>query len=231
MSRFWQALAHGTDRVVFACGLGAVGVYFDRRAATVAPGATLVAVLGVGALATFRFAYLPVPLLVGAALWLQGRRRLGLLVGLGGMAVAAMLHGAFIARTGWAGYSPVHYIVTKAQDDLTAVGKAVVVAALVTTAVALAVALRRPGGPRVSTVLLIGIGGPMSGVAVAGLAMAREPEQWGAAAYFIEAMVLASVVAAAAAARRFPSRSSPGEPRADENVPTVPIPSDQAVPA
>lgn len=225
---FWQALAHGTDRVVFACGLAAVGVYFDRRPAKVAPGAVLVAVLGVGALATFRFAYLHVPLLVGAALWQQGRRRLGLGVGLGGTAVAVMLHGAFIARSSWEGYSPIHHIVTKSQDDLSDVGEWILMAALVATAVALLVALQRPGGPRVSTMLLIGVGGPMMGTAVASLTMADAPIGWGNAAYFVESLVLASVTAAALAARRH-SRSAPTEPRAVDDEPTVPVPSGQAI--
>lgn len=208
---FWLAVAQGADRVPFACGLAAAAVYFDRRPAVVPPWAATAAAVGLGVLATFRFAYLHVPLLVGAALWQQGRRRLALAVGLGGTAVAALLHGALIARSSWEGYTPVHFTFTKSQDELNDLGRALLAAALVATVVALVVALRRPGGPRVATMLLIGIGGPMTGIVVAGLAQARATDQWGTASYAVECIVLAAVVAAAAVARRSspPSPASP----------------------
>lgn len=217
---FWEALGQGTDRLVFACGLAVGAVYFDRRAATVPPRAAMVAVVGLGTLATFRVAYLHVPLLVGAALWRQGRRRLGLTVGLGGTAVAVMLHAAFIARSSWDGYTPVHEVFDKSQDDLNGAGRAILVAALIATFVALLVALRRPGGPRVSTMLLIGIGGPMGGIAVATLSSARAPAEWSQGGYLVEALVLAVVVAAATIARRSPSSAPTVGHRALDDPPT-----------
>lgn len=203
---FWEAVAQGSDRLVFACGLAIGAVYFDRRPAAVPPRAVMVAVVGLGALATFRVAYLHVPLLVGAALWRQGRRRLGLTVASGGTAVAVMLHAALIARSSWDGYTPVHEVFDKSQDDLNGVGRAILVVALIATVVALIVALRRAGGPRVSTVLLVGIGGPMGGIAVATLSTARAPAQWSQGGYLVEALVLAAVVAAATIARLSSSR-------------------------
>ncbi|MBA2497903.1 MAG: hypothetical protein H0V33_12565 [Acidimicrobiia bacterium] len=204
---FWEAVAQGSDHLPFACGLAATAVYFDRRRVTTVPtGAAVVAALCLGALATFRFAFLHVALLVGAALWQQGRRRLGLVVGLGGTAVAVMLHASLVVRSSWETYAPVQQLFTKSQVDLNAAGKVVLAAALAATVVALLIALRRPGGPPVATVLLIGIGGPMNGIALAGLTTARAPAQWSAGGYVVDCLVLAAVVAAAAVARAFAPR-------------------------
>ncbi len=220
---FWEAVAQGSDHLPFACGLAATAVYFDRRRGAMVPtGAVAVAVVGLGALATFRFAFLHVALLVGAALWQQGRRRLGLVVGLGGTAVAVVLHAALIARSSWETYAPVHQLFTKSQDDLTGAGTAILVAALTATVVALMVALRRSGGPRVATMLLIGIGGPMSGIALAALTTARAPAEWSAGGYFVDCLALAAVVAAAAVARR-------SQPRTPEAVPKVEPPADRVI--
>ncbi|MBA2282271.1 MAG: hypothetical protein H0W25_13735 [Acidimicrobiia bacterium] len=151
--------------------------------------------IALGVLATTRAAFGHVPALVALALWPRGRRA-ALAVGLAGTAVVLALHGALIARVGWSEYTPVQQLLVKSDEDLSDVGRLVVVAGVVLAGVLVAVQLRRRDAMRPAPILLAGVGVPMVAIALAGLVTARDPSSWSAGSYFIDTGVIAAVWAA-----------------------------------
>jgi hypothetical protein len=143
-----------------------------------------------GALATTRAAFGFVPLLAGAGLWRRDRR-LATAVAVSGTVAVVVLHAAFVARTGWDGYTPVQLVLEKSRNDLGALGAAVVVAGAVGAAAVIAVELRRPQ-TRVDVLLLAGVGGPMVGIALAGLVTSPTLTGWEEANYFVDTFVVAA---------------------------------------
>jgi hypothetical protein len=111
-------------------------------------------------------------------------------------AVAIALHAAFLARTtGWDAYDPVQQLAVKSDEDLSAAGRAFVVAVVVAAA-AVALAELRRSAPRAEVLVLAGIGGPLGAIAVAGLFTAPDPAAWSEASYLLPTLVLAAVAAA-----------------------------------
>lgn len=190
---FWEGVAQGSDHLTMAAGLAVVTAAAGRRAR---PGGPWVAwALLAAVIATWRAAYLHLPLLLAMALWSRSRQA-AVVVGAVGTAAALAMHGALLARTdGWDAYDPVQQLLVKSDDDLTAGGRALVVATIVGAGVVVLAELRRRA-PRAEVLVLAGIGAPMAAVALAGAATAEDPAAWSEASYLLPTLVLAAVVAA-----------------------------------
>jgi hypothetical protein len=199
---FWEAIAQGNDHLTMACLL-AILVLATTTAANGVPEPTrtrmswhiIPLVVLAGVVATWRAAYLHLPVLLAVALWRRSRAA-AVAVGAGGVAVALALHGAFLARTaGWDAYDPVQQLFVKSGDDLTTGGRVLVaVGTLVAAAVVLTEARR--AAPRADVLVLAGIGGPLAAIAVAGVFTADDPAAWSEASYLLPTLVLAAVVTA-----------------------------------
>lgn len=194
---FWEGVAQGTDHLAMACGLAVLAVAVARVGRTTwwLPGLTVLAAV----VATWRAAYLHVPVLLAVALWPRSRRD-AVVVAVAGTALAVVLHAVLLSWTdGWDAYDPVQQLVVKSDEDLGAAGRAVVaLAALAGAAVVVAELRRRRPDPAV--LLLAGVGAPLAGIAVGGLLEAGESAAaWSEATYLLPTLVLASVVAARAA--------------------------------
>jgi hypothetical protein len=190
---FWEGMAQGTDHLAMACGLAVVATAVWRRldGRAVAAVAVLAAVVG-----TWRGAYLHVPLLLGAAVWRRSRRD-AVVLAVAGTALALLLHGVLLSWTdGWDAYDPVQQLVVKSDEDLSAFGRGLVAASVITGAVVVLAELRRRRDPDPSVLLLAGLGAPLAGIAVAGALTADDPAAWSEASYLLPTLVLASVVAA-----------------------------------
>jgi len=195
-------VAQGSDHLAMACGLALLVTGVQQQVRRDLPVRTSRwhwvgwGVLA-GVLATWRAAYLHLPLLVAAALWRRSRRA-ALLVGGVGTGVALALHSWLLASTAsWDDYDPVQQLVVKSDEDLGAAGRALVAVVVVAAAVAVLAELRR-AAPRLDVLVLAGIGAPLAGIAVAGTFTADDPGSWSEASYLLPALVLAAVVAARA---------------------------------
>lgn len=187
---FWEGVAQGSDHLAMAAALAVVTVAVSRARGARGAWALVAAVV-----ATWRAAYLHLPLLLALALWSRSRRA-AVVVGGVGTAAAVALHGALLARTdGWDAYDPVQQLLVKSDDDLTAGGRALVTAAIVGAGVVVLNELRRRT-PRAEVLVLAAIGAPMAAVAVAGAFTADDPAAWSEASYLLPTLVVASVMAA-----------------------------------
>ena len=189
---FWEAIAQGNDHVTMAFGVAVVVAAVRHRWRTWLPVAVLAAVV-----ATWRAAYLHVPVLLALALWRRDRRA-AVVVGVGGTVVALALHLGLLSRTdGWDAYDPVQQLVTKSDEDLGSAGRAVVVAGVVLGALLVVREARRPR-PDAAVLVLAGIGAPLAAIALAGAVTADEPAAWSEASYLLPTLVVAAVAAATA---------------------------------
>lgn len=196
---FWEGVAQGSDHLPMACGLAVAVVAAERlqrqggtpgtpgwRAAGLAAAA--------GVLATWRAAYLHLPVLLALALWRRSPRA-AVLVGVGGTVLAVALHLALLARTdGWGAYDPVQQLLVKSDEDLSATGRLAVAAGTAAAGAVVLAEARRPL-PRPAVLVLAGIGGPMAAIAVVGAVTASDPAAWSEASYLQPTLVLASLVA------------------------------------
>jgi hypothetical protein len=188
---FWEGVAQGTDHLAMAAWLAVV------VGSTAAPPAAVGA--GAGVLATWRAAYLHLPLLLAITHWRDDRRR-ALVIGIAGTALALTLHAVLLAWTdgGWDAYDPVQQLAVKSDEDLEAWGRVLLAAGVAASAAVVVVeAARRT--PREDVAVLAGIGGPLAAVAVAGAIAGDDPAGWSEASYLLPTLVLASVTAARAA--------------------------------
>jgi hypothetical protein len=197
---WWEGVAQGSDHLAMAAGLAVLvtGVRQATRTGTSAHtsrwGWVGWAVLA-GVLATWRAAYLHLPVLLALAVWPRSRRAAVVLGGVG-TAVAIALHAAFLARTaGWDAYDPVQQLAVKSDEDLSATGRAFVVGVMVAAGAVVLAELRRTA-PRAEVLVLAGIGGPLGAIALAGLFTAADPAAWSEASYLLPTLVLAAVTAA-----------------------------------
>jgi hypothetical protein len=196
---FWEAIAQGNDHVTMAFGVAVVVAAVRLRWRSWLPVAVLAAVV-----ATWRAAYLHVPLLLALALWRRDRRA-AVVVGVAGTAVAVALHLGLLSRTdGWDAYDPVQQLVTKSDEDLGDAGRAVVVGGVALGALVVLREARR-AHPDAAVLVLAGIGAPLAAIAVAGAATADEPAAWSEASYLLPTLVVAAVVAATAVVESRPS--------------------------
>lgn len=192
---FWEGVAQGTDHLAMACGLAAV-VTAAADVARRSPWAIAGVVALAGVLATWRAAYLHLPVLLGLALWRRSPR-VAVVLAAAGVAVALVLHGALLSRTdGWDAYDPVQQLVVKSDEDLDALGRGLVAAATIAGAAVVVAELRRGAQTRGPVLVLAGIGAPLAGIAVAGALTAEDPAAWSEASYLLPTLVLASLVAA-----------------------------------
>jgi hypothetical protein len=191
---FWEGLAQGSDHLPFACSLVVGAALVDRaRRRPLPPALLLVAGVLLGALATVRTPYGVAPALLALAL-LPRDRRGALLLGGAGTATVVALHGALVARVGWDAYAPVQQLLVKSDEDLGRAGRLVVVAGVALAAALLVARLRRgPEGRRPVPLLLIGIGVPMTSIALAGLLTARDSSSWSAGSYFLDTLPLTAL--------------------------------------
>jgi hypothetical protein len=189
---FWEAVAQGNDHLPMAAWLAVLTCVGVRD--WPAPVTAVVA----GVIATWRAAYLHLPVLLGLAYWRRDRAKAAV-VAVGGVAVAVVLHAVLLRWTagGWDAYDPVQQLFVKSDEDLAAWGQVVLVVAVVASAliVVLEAATARP---RPEVLVLAGIGGPMAAIAVAGAATADDPPAWSEASYLLPTIVLAAVVVARA---------------------------------
>jgi len=197
---WWEAVAQGSDHLAMAGGLAVLVTGVRQATCTrhLAHTSRWVwvgwAVLA-GVLATWRAAYLHLPVLLAVALWPRSRRAAGLVAGVG-LAVALGLHAALLSRTaGWDAYDPVQQLLVKSDEDLTAAGRALVGAG-VAAAGLVVVAEARRAAPRPEVLVLAGIGGPLAAIAVAGLLGADDAAAWSEASYLLPTLVLAAVLTA-----------------------------------
>ena len=144
---------------------------------------------------TTRAAFGHVPVLVGLALWRRDRRA-AVVVGAVGTATVLALHAVLIARVGWQEYTPIQQLLVKSDEDLSDLGRAVVVAGVVAAAVLVLRAVRR-GQLSPAPLLLAGVATPMVAIALAGLLVARGPSSWSAGSYFLDTVPLAAYWVAA----------------------------------
>lgn len=193
---FWEGIAQGTDHLAMACGLAvlAVGVGQVHRTSWAVPAFAVLAAV----VATWRAAYLHVPVLLAIAVWRRSRRDAAVLA-LVGTGLALALHGVLLSWTdGWDAYDPVQQLVLKSDEDLGAAGRAVGVLATAAGAAVVVAEARRPR-PDPAVLALAGVGAPLAGIAIGGLLEAGESAAaWSEASYLLPTLVLASVVAARA---------------------------------
>ena len=188
---FWEGVAQGSDHLVFSSSLVWAVCALRPRARPVPPWLTVVAAVVVGVLATSRAAFAFVPLVAAAGVWWRDRRT-ALVFGGVGTAVVLLLHGAFVARSGWDGYDPVQQILDKSGEDLDRLGELVVVAGVVASLTLVVRELRRRADARVDVLLLVSVAGPMTAIAVAGLLAPGGITNWSAGNYLLDAVVLAA---------------------------------------
>lgn len=192
---FWEGVAQGTDHLAMACGLAAgvtAAADLPRRSSWAPAGPVALA----GILATWRAAYLHLPVLLGLALWRRSPR-VALVLAAAGVGLALVLHGVLLSWTdGWDAYDPVQQLVVKSDEDLDGFGRALVAAAAVAGAAVVVAELRRGAGTRGSVLVLAGLGAPLGGIAVAGALTAADAAAWSEASYLLPTLVLASLVAA-----------------------------------
>jgi hypothetical protein len=197
---FWEGVAQGNDHVTMACGVAIVVAAVEHRRRTVAPASTawwLALAAGAGVLATWRAAYLYLPVLLAIVLWRRSRRE-AILVAAVGIGLALVLHAALLSRTAsWDDYDPVHQLAVKSDEDLGDGGRALVLGAAIAGAV-VALGEARRERPDPATLVLAGIGAPLAAIALAGAVTAEEPAAWSEASYLLVTLVVAAVVAARA---------------------------------
>jgi hypothetical protein len=206
---WWEGVAQGTDHLAMSCGLAVVtlGVQRESTRRWVLP----VLAVAAGILATWRAAYLHLPVLLAIALWPRDRRR-AVVFAVAGVGVALLLHGVLLSWTAdWDSYDPVQQLVVKSDEDLGAGGRALVLGITV-LAGALVIDEARRTRPDPATLVLAGIGGPLAGIAIAGALVADDPAAWSEASYLLPTLVLASVVAARAVLQSRPHDGHRGTP-------------------
>ena len=105
---FWELTAVGSDMFAWGCAavlaLLAVEAFAQRG-----PIHLIWLAMLLGCLATGRIVFLPFPLLAGLFLWRRGARQRALAIGIGGIAVALVLHLGFFLWTKGS-YAPLHLI-------------------------------------------------------------------------------------------------------------------------
>ena len=197
---FWEGVAQGNDHVTMACGVAVAVAAVEHRRRTPTDVSTwwwLALAAGVAVLATWRAAYLHLPVLLAVALWHRNRRG-AILLAVVGTGAALLLHAVLLSRTaGWDAYDPVHQLAVKSDEDLGAGGRALVLAAVVAGAVVALGEARRPR-PDPAVLVLAGIGAPLAAIALAGAVTADEPAAWSEASYLLVTLVVAAVLAARA---------------------------------
>lgn len=197
---FWEGVAQGTDHLAMACGLAllATGVHQRDGSVRLLHSSAAAVAVAAGVLATWRAAYLHLPVLLAAALWRRSRRA-AVVVAVGGTAVALALHAALLSWTdgGWDAYDPVQQLFVKSNEDLSSGGRALVLAGVAAGAAVALRELARPR-PRADVLVLAGIGAPLGAIAVAGAIAADDPAGWSEASYLLPTLVLAAVVTAQA---------------------------------
>lgn len=193
---FWEGVAQGTDHLAMAAGLVVLTAAVPSDAARPSAAVAVAVATLAGVLATWRAAYLHLPVLVAAAWWPRSRRGAAI-VAAGGLLLAVALHGVLLSWTdgGWDAYDPVQQLFVKSDDDLSPGGRAMLVAGVLAATGAVLAEWRRPR-PRAEVLVLAGIGGPMATIAVAGLLTADDPAAWSEASYLLPTLLLAAVVAA-----------------------------------
>jgi hypothetical protein len=157
---------------------------------------------GAGVLATWRAAYLHLPLLLAVARWRHDRRA-AIVTAVAGTAVALVLHAVLLSWTdgGWDAYDPVQQLVVKSDEDLAAWGRGLLIAAVAASAFVVFVEASRRQ-PREEVVVLAGIGGPLAAIAIAGVLGADDPAGWSESSYLLPTLVVAGVVAARSVVER-----------------------------